>query len=163
MRQQTIDLLQSHNDLIAHIANSFAETTQFDPEELISFGRSVLVSQAKKWDPARGKFSTFLYWLLRSSFTDYIHKQRKEVYVDVYEDVIEAPASYSPLPTNVADLLAGVSSDAASLVQVALDSEWDEEWKNLGDRLKKAMLGMGWDEVRYVSAYNEVSGLVKEW
>jgi hypothetical protein len=40
MRQQTIDLLLKHEKLIAHIARKFSETTGFDTEELISFGRA---------------------------------------------------------------------------------------------------------------------------
>jgi RNA polymerase sigma factor (sigma-70 family) len=153
----------THEKLVAHLANKFSETTQFDAEELISHGRYLLITNARKWDPARGKFSTFLYWLLRTEFISYIAKQRKEVYVDVYEDTVAAPESYTPVPTVVQELFDNLSDDAITLVRYSLASKWGDNWHNLSDLLKKAMLKQGWDDSRFQLAYNEVQQQVKAW
>ena len=163
MRASTVKLITDHEDLVANIARKFHESMQFDTDELISYGRSLILKNAAKWDPARGKFSTFLYWLLRSAFIDYIKKQRKEVFVEIYEDTVEAPASYSPLPTLLQELLDNLSDDARIMVNVVIESPWTENWQNMAERLHKKMSGLGWDLPRFQAAFSEVQVYVKEW
>lgn len=163
MRQSTIDLLLNHEKLIAHVAHSFSQTMSFPADELISFGRSVVIQKASKWDESRGKFSTFVYCVLRSSFTDYIRKQRKEVFVDEFEDTVPAPETYSPLPCNVRDLLSTASADACRVVQIAIDGEWNENWKNLKTLLARALASEGWEQQRIDTAFEEVASYVRTW
>ena len=162
MRTLTAQLLTDHEALIAHIANRFALTMDYDAQELISFGRSVLIKNAHKWHPSRGKFSTFLWWLLRSEFIDYIKKQRRLVLTEVLDECV--PSTASALPSATADLLSGTAGDAYAMVNIILQSGWHENLSRLSDRLFTEMtVKRKWTPARYNAAFAEIEQIVRDW
>jgi RNA polymerase sigma factor (sigma-70 family) len=162
MRKLHIELIQSHEKLIAHIANQFAQTMDYDAEELISFGRAVVIKNMRKWQPERAKFSTFIWWLLRSAFIEYIKKQRKLVLTDVLDECI--PTADTSLPARLADLLSGVGSDAYEMVDTILKSKWHEDMSRLHTRLHNEMIvKRKWTEAKYDCAFDEIEALVAAW
>jgi hypothetical protein len=85
------------------------------------------------------------------------------MFVEVYEESIEAPESYAATPSMITDLLTSLQGDALQIVNVCLESKWSESWSNLRLLLQKEMIRQGWDEQRFVAAYNTVQQQVRAW
>ena len=68
---------EDYKKMIIKRALSFSRSTGIATDELISVGNLCFVESWKKYDPKRGKYSTYLWRCLTSSMSDFVKRERK--------------------------------------------------------------------------------------
>ena len=175
MRKVTIDLLVSHQRLIADVARKTALKLNYhDPEELESYGREQLVIKASKWNPERGAFSTFATWVLRNAMMDYVARNRRlvpmsEVSAEDGDPVnwIEAQpdtAAPAPQPSFMQELYETVGDSAREVLNVLASVDIQDVLGGRSlpiERLRKILMERGWDRRRTHQAFRELGMAVR--
>ena len=176
MRQSTLELLRDHEKLVCSIANNMAERLDYsDVDELVSFARDALVKKAPKWDPTRGKFSTFITWVLRNAIIDYVGRNRRLVpssysisddgeETSWLENVADERVSDS-LPSRLRDMVDGLSESAKEVIHVCLTVDLGDVFGRRPpiEKVRKVLLEQGWDRRETHKVFGEIAKLVKAW
>lgn len=178
MRQITVELLVSHQKLIADVSRKMALRLNYrDPEELESFGRSVLIEKAHRWDPSRGKFTTFAVWVLRNAMMDYVKRARRLVPMsEAVGDDGEAvnwienqpdPKAPEALPSRMSELYEAVSESAREVLSVLASTDFGDVFGRGKtpplERVRALLIARGWDRRRTHRALKEIGGYVRSW
>lgn len=169
MRMDSMVLVENHQGIIHQQAWAWAQKFDVDQNELYSFGRSELIRVIPRWNPARGKFTTFLTWVLHNSFQDYIRKHRREEHMDPAL-LPEVPATVSPSRTHfigeVVELVEGWDAvEVIEVVEQLMDECALNEREMNRTQMKRAITlrlreEKGWRMPRIMTAFRELSNVI---
>ena len=173
MRALTVDLLTNHQKLVADVANKMARRYAYpDVEDLIGEGRSIMLTRASKWQPSRGKFSTYLTWCLRNGLLDYIKRQKRMVASMQIDECVPDCRCSDSLPSRLRDLCDGLKQAgkeaALEVIHVCLTTDLGDVFKSSKDhqaaqgRVRWEMFVRGHNETQIDEAFADVQGLISE-
>jgi RNA polymerase sigma factor (sigma-70 family) len=117
---------KGHEKMMAKLAWSFARTTNFDFEDLMSEACVAYAKVHGKYDPARAQFSTVLFCAVRNQLCDYVHKQRRRYSVET-DMISKMPAtSYEhrtpEMITAFREAIAGLGKDTVEIFNIVVNS-----------------------------------------
>ena len=169
MRALTITLLTAHEKFVADMANKMSRRYSYpDVEDLIGEGRAIILARAKKWDPKRGKFSTYATWCLRNGLLDYIKRQKRMAASDQIDECVPDTRSSDSMPSRLQDLWEGLSEAGREVVHVCLTTDLGDVFGSVKDhqaalgRVRWHMFVRGYDDETTETALAEVQGLITE-
>jgi hypothetical protein len=125
--------------------------------DYISLGCEVFVKAYNSWDPAKSKFSTWLYWWLRNNLWDAGKKQARE-------RSNQDPDMFVPSPSFM-HRITELSEDAATVVNIVLTAPIEVlhqkgPRKYRKDKLIKLLRGMGWTVDRITESFAEIKDVL---
>jgi DNA-directed RNA polymerase specialized sigma subunit len=157
----------SHKGLVMMLAGQWAARHGLDMSDLESVGNEVMWNCMRKWDPARAKFSTFLYRSLNSAFTNLLKKEAREPCspmnypVDIEDHMDRLETVLVPHdPLWLEDVATSITDDAKEVVRLLFDGDVGKVVSDNSYFLKRALkktLKVEWDETRIARAFRSIA------
>ena len=101
-------------NLIRKIAWSFHTTTGIELEELCAEATLAYLESLKKYDPSRGKITTYAWWYIHSHLKNYLKINAKHTHTPSIDDV------YADRPVRSVPFWESLSQDAQQIVDLVL-------------------------------------------
>jgi len=171
-----LEMLEKNEKLVCSLAHAMATKLNYnDVDELISFGREKLLDCVKDYEPARGAFTTYLTWVLRSRMMNYVERMRRmQPMTSLQNDANPDGVSWTDripdhrisdaLPPRFQDLLANCSDRAKEVIDICLTHNIAIFGKrDAKGTVRNILKERGWPNGRIEHTFNELSGAIAAW
>jgi DNA-directed RNA polymerase specialized sigma24 family protein len=138
--------------LIKKLANSFANTTGLDYEDLFQEAQLAYLEALRTYDKDRGAVSTHVWWCVSNRLKNYIKKENEERVCSIPAEEYDVPISSTPFWEKL-------SKDATRIADIVLDSP--QTFLKLGKthspkKIKEIMMNEGWDKKKIQRSISEL-------
>lgn len=132
-------LYKDHQKLIRKIADSFAHTTPIDVSDYLSLADEVFVRCMRKWDPARGMFSTLLWRALTNAFASLSKSEARRAAIVRLDNTVDSPTINHYGRLWLSDFMDGLRADAREIIRVLLTEDLPGTVSDAGRYVKAAI------------------------
>ena len=172
----TSALYRDHKRLMFKLAGKYSAYYGLEMSDLISAGNETFLKCMKRWDPMRGKFSTYLHISLTNSFNNFVKKEKKEPCsaINLPEEMMgDGPNQLrknlfrndheTPFhdPLWLQDVVSSLSDDAREVVALLFDGDLGPTVSDhpvyVRAALKRALGGEEWSGDRIGRAFRNIT------
>lgn len=151
------------NALLHQLAWSFSGRYGLEQEDLYGHARQVLADRLPKWNPERGRLTTFATWAVRNALHDYCQRAVREVPTDPAE-LPEDASRRDELEGVWRELRGSLSWEGMEVVEVVTQLADDGAFDGLlpynrqecRARIKEELMLRGWGESQVRAAVAEL-------
>jgi DNA-directed RNA polymerase specialized sigma24 family protein len=153
----------SVENLIYHTLHRFVKHYGGSVEEWHEYTGSLFMVAYTDHSRSRGKFSTYLQWVLWKGLLEVRRKQQrhkgKVVFTDLDPEVFKAPTDF-----NLMEFMDSLSEDAQTVVRLVFDTPWQfSEPKEMRQVIRQylAQPAIGWSSNRIASTFREICSALR--